>query len=177
MAASHLIIYVEEVCRAHADVKQGRVVGTVGAIKIDPGVINAVPGRAELMVDVRSITAASKRKVAELIKSRARRLAKEREITVDLLKIRDEDPVPMDPRLMALIRDTCEANAVSYEVMPSGAGHDAMQMARIAPTGMIFIPSTRGISHNPREWTHPDDICRGAQILVEAIIRAAHEQF
>ena len=49
--------------------------------------------------------------------------------------------------------------AIDYEIMPSGAGHDAMQMAKITPAGMIFIPSRRGISHNPLEWTDPDGYC------------------
>lgn len=176
VAAAHLIAYIDEVCRAHGKVEQGRVVGTVGAAKIEPGVINAVPGRAELLVDVRSITAAAKRKVSEMIKRRARRLAREKRMKVELLPIREEDPVAMHPALISLIRTTCEANDVSYEIMPSGAGHDAMQMAKITPTGMIFIPSTRGISHNPMEWTKPADICLGAQLLLEAMIRAAYGQ-
>jgi len=176
VAAGHLITYVDEVCRAHSDMKKGRLVGTVGAIKIEPGVINAVPGRAELMVDVRSITASSKRKVAKMIQSQARRIAAERRMKVELLTIRDEDPVDMDPRLISLIRTTCEERKVSFEIMPSGAGHDAMQMAKITPTGMIFIPSTNGISHNPMEWTDPEDICLGTQLLVETMIRAAHEK-
>ncbi len=61
--------------------------------------------------------------------------------------------------------------------MPSGAGHDAMQMAKITPAGMIFIPSQRGISHNPLEWTAPDDIGLGAQLLMETMIRVANERF
>ena len=176
VAASYLITYVDEICRAHADMKRGRVVGTVGAIKIEPGVINAIPGRVELLVDVRSITASSKRKVANLIKSRARKIAKEKRMKVALFTIRDEDPVDMDPRLITLIRTICEEKDLSFEIMPSGAGHDAMQMAKITATGMIFIPSTNGISHNPMEWTDPDDICLGTQLLVETMVRAAHEK-
>ena len=66
---------------------------------------------------------------------------------------------------------------IDYEIMPSGAGHDAMQMAKITPAGMIFIPSQRGISHNPLEWTDPDDIGLGAQLLMETMIRVANENF
>lgn len=174
VAAGQLITYIDEVCREHAAAEKGRVVGTVGAIKVEPGVINAIPGRAELQVDVRSITSASKRKVAGLIKRRARRIARERGVKVDLVTIRDEEPVAMHPRVIALIRALCEERNVPFEVMPSGAGHDAMQMARITPTGMIFIPSVNGVSHNPTEWTDPDDICLGTQFLVEALLRAAH---
>ena len=174
VAAGHLVTYIDEVCREHASTDKGRVVGTVGAIKVEPGVINAIPGRAELQVDVRSITSASKRKVAGLIKKRARRIARERGVKVDILTIRDEEPVAMNPGVIALIRGMCDERGISFEVMPSGAGHDAMQMAKITPTGMIFIPSTNGVSHNPTEWTDPADICLGTQLLLEALLRAAH---
>ena len=176
VAAGHLITYIDEVCREHAATDKGRVVGTVGAVKVEPGVINAIPGRAELQVDVRSITSASKRKVAGLIRKRARQLARERGVKAEILTIRDEEPVAMHPQVIALIRGMCEERGVPFEVMPSGAGHDAMQMARIAPTGMIFIPSTNGVSHNPTEWTDPEDICLGTQLLVEALLRAAHAE-
>ena len=176
VAAGYLITYIDQVCREHAAADKGRVVGTVGAVKVEPGVINAIPGRAELQVDVRSITSASKRKVAGLIRKRARQIARERGVKVDILTIRDEEPAPMHPGVIALIRCMCEERGVPFEVMPSGAGHDAMQMAKIAPTGMIFIPSTNGISHNPTEWTDPEDICLGTQLLVEALLRTAHAE-
>ena len=174
VAAGYLITYIDEVCREHAATDKGRVVGTVGAVKVEPGVINAIPGKAELQVDVRSITSASKRKVAGLIRKRARQIARERGVKAEILTIRDEEPVAMHPGMIALIRGMCEERGVPFEVMPSGAGHDAMQMARIAPTGMIFIPSTNGVSHNPTEWTDPEDICLGTQLLVEALLKAAH---
>ncbi len=174
VAAGYLITYIDEVCREHT--AKGGVVGTVGAIKVEPGVINAIPGRVELQVDVRSIDSSSKRKVAGLIRKRARRIASERGMKVEVLTIRDEEPVPLHPRVISLIRATCEERAVPFEIMPSGAGHDAMQMARITPTGMIFIPSINGVSHNPAEWTDPEDICLGAQLLVETLLRAAHAE-
>lgn len=174
VAAGHLITYIDEVCREHAATEKGRVVGTVGAVKVEPGVINAIPGRAEMQVDVRSITSGSKRKVAGRIKKRARQIARERGVKAEILTIRDEEPVPMHPGVVALIRGMCEEHEVPFEVMPSGAGHDAMQMARITPAGMIFIPSVNGVSHNPTEWTDPEDICLGTQLLVEAMLRAVH---
>ena len=101
---------------------------------------------------------------------------RERGVKAEVLTIRDEEPVPMHPGVIALIRGMCEERDVPFEVMPSGAGHDAMQMAKITPTGMIFIPSTNGVSHNPTEWTDPEDICLGTQLLVEALLRAAHAE-
>lgn len=176
VAAAHLIIYIEEVCSEYSQMDKGRVVGTVGAIKIEPGVINAIPGKADLSVDIRSISAEAKERVALLVTRRAQEIAKQKDISVEILPIRDELPVPLDKGLLPLIKKICEEQAIPYEIMPSGAGHDAMQMAKITRAGMIFIPSKRGISHSPMEWTDPEDICLGAQILLEAMMRVANEE-
>lgn len=174
VAAARLITCVDEVCREHAARDRGGVVGTVGAVEVEPGVINAIPGKVELLVDVRSVVAASKRKAARRIESQARRIARERGMEVEIRTIRDEDPVALHPRSISLIRSACEERGVPFEVMPSGAGHDAMQMAKVTPTGMIFIPSLDGVSHNPAEWTDPEDVCLGTQLLADTLARAAH---
>jgi len=176
VAAALFIEYVERICRQYSAMEKGRVVGTVGALKIEPGVINAVPGKTELSVDIRSTSAQSKDRVARLVKAQARAIARQRRISVDILTLREEDPVPLDKRLLRVTRDLCDAKAIDYEIMPSGAGHDAMQMAKITPAGMIFVPSKRGISHNPLEWTDPADIALGAQLLMETMIRVANEK-
>jgi hydantoinase/carbamoylase family amidase len=176
VAAAYLIEYIERICRKYASMAKGRVVGTVGALKIEPGVINAVPGRAELAVDIRGTSARAKNAVARRVKEEARAIAKRRGIGLELLKIREEDPVPLDRRILALTKALCSEQRIDYEIMPSGAGHDAMQMAKITPAGMIFVPSKRGISHNPLEWTHPDDITLGAQLLMETMVRVANEK-
>ena len=175
VAAAQLIEYVEKICRKFSSMEKGRVVGTVGAMKIEPGVINAVPGRAELSIDIRSTSAQAKDEVARLVKQRGAAIARDRGIAIEVLNIRAEEPVPLDKRLLRITRQLCDEKAIDYEIMPSGAGHDAMQMAKITPAGMIFIPSRRGISHNPLEWTDPDDIALGAQLLMETMIRVGNE--
>ena len=175
VAASELIVAVEKVCRRYSRVKQGRVVGTVGAMKIEPGVINAIPGRAELSVDIRSISAEAKKRVVRLVQVQIREIARRRNIGAEILPLREEEPVPLDQRLVRLLKECCEDRNIPYEVMPSGAGHDAMQMAKIAAAGMLFIPSRRGISHSPLEWSEPGDICLGAQLLLDSMIRVANE--
>ena len=176
VAASEVIVTVEKICRRHSRMEKGRVVGTVGAMKIEPGVINAIPGRAELSVDIRSITAAAKNRVVRLVQRKIGEIAKRRDLRMDILPIREEEPVPLDKRLVRLLKECCEARGVSYEVMPSGAGHDAMQMAKITPAAMLFIPSRRGISHSPLEWSEPEDICLGTQLLLDSIVRVANEK-
>jgi len=176
VASALLIGYVEKTCHKFSSMEKGRVVGTVGAMKIEPGVINAVPGKTELSIDIRSTTARSKDRVARMVKRRAQEIARRRGIGCEILPIREENPVPLDKRLLRVTQEICDQKGIDYEIMPSGAGHDAMQMAKITPAGMIFIPSLRGISHNPLEWTDPVDIGLGAQLLMETIIRVANEK-
>jgi hydantoinase/carbamoylase family amidase len=175
VAAALLIESIENTCRKFSSMAKGRVVGTVGALKLEPGVINAVPGRAELSIDIRSTSTRSKQLVARSVKRKAEAIASARQLGVEILTIREEEPVPLDRRLLKLTRSICDQRGIVYEIMPSGAGHDAMQMAKITPAAMIFIPSQRGISHNPEEWSSPDDIGLGAQLLMETMIRAANE--
>ncbi len=175
VAAAHLIIAIEEVCLNFSQLEKGRVVGTVGAIKIEPGVINAIPGKAELSVDVRSIKAEAKDHVTKLVKGKAKEIARARKVGVEFLPIRDETPVELDREIGVLLEEICKDKGLPYEVMPSGAGHDAMQLAKITRAGMIFVPSMRGISHSPMEWTSPKDICLGTQVLLDTIMRVANE--
>jgi beta-ureidopropionase / N-carbamoyl-L-amino-acid hydrolase len=175
VAASEFIVSVEKICRRYAHVEQGRVVGTVGAMKIEPGVINAIPGRAELSVDIRSISTEAKKRVVRLVQAQIREIARRRNLEAEVLPLREEEPVPLDKRLVRLLKECCEDRNIPYEVMPSGAGHDAMQMAKITAAGMLFIPSRRGISHSPLEWSEPEDICLGAQLLLDSMIRVANE--
>lgn len=177
VASASLIEYIEKVCRKFSSMEKGRVVGTVGAMKIEPGVINAVPGRTELSIDIRSTSATVKDRVAHMVKNEARAVASRRDIGVKVLTIREENPVPLDKRLLRVTQTICDQKGIDYEIMPSGAGHDAMQMAKITPAGMIFIPSRRGISHNPLEWSAPEDIALGSQLLMECIVRVANEKF
>ena len=176
VAAAALIGSVERICRRFSRMEHGRVVGTVGAMTIEPGVINAIPGRVELAVDLRSISASAKTRVVRTVRRKIQEIARRRKIGVNILPIREEEPVALDNRVVRLLRDCCEARRIPYEVMPSGAGHDAMQMAKIVPAGMLFIPSRRGISHSPQEWSDPEDICLGTQLLLDAIIRLANEK-
>ena len=175
VAASELIVAVEEICRRYSHMEKGRVVGTVGAMKIEPGVINAIPGKAELAVDIRSITTDAKKRVVRLVQAQIRQIARRRKIRAEILPLREEDPVPLDKRIIRLLQECCESRNIAYEIMPSGAGHDAMQMAKVTPAGMLFIPSRRGISHSPLEWSEPEDICLGAQLLLDSIIRIGNE--
>jgi N-carbamoyl-L-amino-acid hydrolase len=79
-------------------------------------------------------------------------------------------PAPTDPRVRAVIDEAARRLGFTTRLMPSGAGHDAQEIARIAPVGMIFIPSRDGISHSPREFSRPEDITNGANVLLQALL-------
>ena len=121
-------------------VQQGRVVGTVGAMKIEPGVINAIPGRAELSVDIRSISAEAKKRVVGLVQAQIREIAS-RNIGAEILPLREEEPVPLDQRLVRLLKECCEDRNIPYEVMPSGAVMTRCRWPRLPPPGCYLFPA------------------------------------
>lgn len=166
VTASHLVLAVEAEARKRME---RRIVGTVGILKIAPGALNVVPGRAELWVDIRGIDEASLSETAEAIVEAARRIAACEGTRVQVETVSADTPVPMDPTVIGTIEGACRRLGYAFQRMPSGAGHDAMNMARIAPAGMIFIPCRGGISHNPDEYASPDDIVRGMDVLTETL--------
>jgi len=170
VTASHLVLAVEAEAKKRTE---RRIVGTVGILKIAPGALNVVPGRAELWVDVRGIDTASLSETAEAIVEAARRIAVREGTRVQVETVSADTPVLMDSTVIGTIEEACRRLGYVFQRMPSGAGHDAMNMARIAPAGMIFIPCRGGISHNPDEYASPDDIVRGMDVLTETLAALA----
>lgn len=171
-AAAELILAVEEIAQDHAD--KGTV-GTVGVLHVEPGAINVVPGKVKMMVDVRGVNYESIMDVLREFKQEVARVADEREIHIVVDILSSERPIELNENVVALLEDICNDENVNYIVMDSGAGHDAMNMAELAPTGMIFIPCREGISHNPNEYANIDDIMKGIDVLTEAVYRLAKQ--
>lgn len=170
VTAAHLVLAVEEEARKRAE---SRIVGTVGILRVSPGALNVVPGRAELWVDIRGIDEASLVETAAAVRAAAERIAAREGTLVTVETLGTDTPVPMDATVVAAIEAACLRLGVPYQRMPSGAGHDAMNMARIAPAGMIFIPCRGGVSHNPDEYAAPADIVRGMDVLTETLAALA----
>lgn len=170
VGAARLVAFVEEVCRTERAVP---VVGTVGAIEARPGAMNVVPGEATLWVDLRSTSAPERSAVRNAVIAYAERLAAERGLAVVVETLMEDPPVTLDPEMVALLDRVAAEQGIDHQLMDSGAGHDAMQMAAITKAGMLFVPSREGISHNPREWTSVEEIATGAQVLLEATLRLA----
>ncbi|WP_373099544.1 MULTISPECIES: Zn-dependent hydrolase [Pasteurellaceae] len=151
-------------------------VATVGNLTAKPGVMNVVPGRAELLVDIRGIHTPARESVFNTLQQEMERIAEKRGLTITLQLISSDPPVLLAEPLIQHIRQVTETLGYAYEIMPSGAGHDAMHMAKLCPTGMIFVPSKNGISHNPQEFTRWEDIEAGATVLQRVVLEQAEIQ-
>lgn len=167
VAAAHLVLAVQSLA---AD---GHVqTATTGVVRTGPGVRNIVPGRAVLGVDVRDTEQHRITGALERLADAARAVAQLTGTTVELCPGPVIAPVPADPWLAGCVAAAAGELGVPPHSLHSGAGHDAQIMARLAPTAMIFIPSTGGLSHCPQEASTPDDLVLGADTLLRALIRA-----
>ncbi len=163
--------FIEAVNRVATSVP-GRQVGTVGRIQALPGAPNVIPGKVVLSLELRDLDAAKIAMLYERIRADASRIAETSGTTFDFKPINVNRPAPTDPRLREIIAASARGLGLSTKLMPSGAGHDAQDMARLSPVGMIFVPSVGGISHSPREFSRPDDITNGANVLLGAVMGA-----
>jgi len=155
----------------------GHQVCTVGKIDIHPNLINVVPKSALLTLDIRNtdelILQRAESEVAEFMKA----LADAEGVSITTRILARFEPVVFDPRVIDLIESLTESHGHSVMRMPSGAGHDAQMLARVCPSSMIFTPSVLGISHNPAEFTEPDDLIDGTNILLDTMWQLAHMNF
>ena len=169
LGAAELALALEQ-----AAIKAGHsTVATAGNLTAKPGVMNVVPGYAELLVDIRGTHIDARDSVFEDLQQQIQRVAAERGLEIELQLISKDKPVQLDAQMVELLTNITQNLGYSYEVMPSGAGHDAMHLATLCPTGMIFVPSHLGISHNPLEFTSWEDIEAGIRVLQQAILKQA----
>jgi len=166
-AASRAILVVREEVRR----EPGRQVGTVGWIKAEPGAVNVIPGRAQFPVELRDLDAAKIDQVAARILQRFDAIGKEENVQIVCTPPDLHAPALTTPAFREAIRASAADAGLKTLDLPSGAGHDAQNVARFAPVGMIFVPSRGGISHSPLEYTAPDQAANGAEVLYRTILR------
>lgn len=150
----------------------GRQVGTVGRLHVLPGAANVIAGQVRCSLELRDLDGRVIERLFENIRAEAAAIATATGTTFAYADLHQTVPAPSDARMRALIKDAADALGLSTRVMPSGAGHDAQAIAQLGPMGMIFVPSVAGISHSPKEYSHPADIERGADVLLGAVIAA-----
>jgi N-carbamoyl-L-amino-acid hydrolase len=168
LAAAKLTVMVNEVVRS----MPGRQVGTVGRLITTPGTVNIIPGRVVLTIDLRDLSTEKLRLLTTRFREEGRRIATQTGTTVEFREMSTNEPALADPRLKQIIAESARALGLRTLDLPSAAGHDAQEIARIAPVGMIFTPSVGGISHSPREFTRPEHVVSGANVLLHSVLAA-----
>lgn len=172
ISGAKLILAVEAAATAEKD---NGTVGTVGVVDVEPSSINVVPGGVTLWVDVRGVNNESIARTLEAIKAEANAVAENDGVVIEFEMLTADKPVALSEELAKKAEAICEADGIDYLHMNSGAGHDAMHMAKLAPTTMIFIPCKEGISHNPAEFAKLEDICRAVEVLARLLESEANE--
>lgn len=149
----------------------GRQVATVGRIRAEPGAPNVIPGRVVMSLEVRDLEVQKIQQVFDMIEAQAARIAEARQTPIRFEEIDVAlEPAPTDERMREIIAAAATKLGLSRKLMPSGAGHDAQDMTHITPTGMIFVPSVAGISHSPEEYTIPEDLANGVNVLLHTVL-------
>ena len=148
----------------------GAQVGTVGAIDLDPNLVNVVSRKAVFTVDLRNTEEALLQEAEARLARHLEEIAEAEGVTITTRRLARFEPVTFDPRVIDLVEDTARAEGHNVRRLPAGAGHDAQMFARVCPTGMVFTPSVKGISHNPKEHTEPADLEAGANVLLQVLL-------
>ena len=149
-------------------------VATVGRLELHPDLVNVVAGSAVLTVDLRntdeSLLQGAEADLAGFVDD----LAAAEGVEITDRSLARFEPVVFDERVVDIVAATAERLGHTVNRMPSGAGHDAQMLARVCPTGMVFVPSRDGISHNPAEHTDADDLMAGADVLLQVMLAVDH---
>lgn len=166
VAAAEVIIAVREMA-LH---QPGHPVATVGYLNVLPNAVNIVPGRVDLSVDIRDLSRNGLLTLEARLHREAQRIADRHGVTVTFCPLLCVEPTPATPAIQGAIAKVCDHLALDYQVLPSRAGHDALEMGRITDMGMIFVPSQEGISHSGAEYTAPEHCIQGATVLLHTFL-------
>ncbi len=168
LAAAKFVVAVNEAIRA----EPGRQVATVGRLIPSPNTRNVIPGQVALSVDLRDLDSAKLARFSTAFERLGREIGAATGTTFAFAQSIGSELALADERVMGWIEAGADSLGLTRQRMRSGAGHDAQEVALIAPMGMIFVPSVGGISHSPKEFTKPEDVAKGADVLLNAVIAA-----
>jgi N-carbamoyl-L-amino-acid hydrolase len=166
VAASRFIVAVHETLRTGNFCR----VGTVGKIEVHPNARNVVPETVWLTLGLRDMDVERIDRTADHLRNRALGIGEHSGVRFEIEERERMAPAHSDEQILGAIRNAADRLQLSHRGMPSGAGHDAQMMARIAPMGMIFVPSAEGISHSGKEFTSPEDCANGTNVLLQTIL-------
>ncbi len=166
LAGAELALAVE---RAALDTGSVDTVATTGLFQVHPGAVNSVPSRVQIEIDARDINGARRDAVVEAIQKAAADIETRRKVTFHLEILNADPPATCAPLVVNALETACREIEAPFQKMVSRAYHDALFMARVCPIGMLFIPSRGGISHRPDEYSAPEDIARGTDVLARTL--------
>jgi N-carbamoyl-L-amino-acid hydrolase len=146
---------------------------TCGMIKYFPNAINVIPGKAVLTVDLRNSSEAGLAEAERQLKACSKEIEISENVSVEVKMLEKVAAVEFDKNVVSTLEQVAASLGVQFRRMISGAGHDAQLMARICPTAMIFIPSIGGISHSPEEYSSPEALADGGNVLLHALLSLA----
>ncbi|WP_099361621.1 M20 family metallo-hydrolase [Fredinandcohnia onubensis] len=167
LGASEIALELEKIAKEE---QQYGTVATVGVMDVHAGAMNVVPGEVDIKVDIRSTSVESRQRVLDHLHKTIQALETNRQLEIVSNEIISEEPVLLSKEINNITESICESLNLSYQKMASGAGHDAMNMTKLCPTGLIFVPSVDGLSHHPDEYTELEDIMTGIDVLEELIV-------
>ena len=168
LAAAKFTVAVNDAIRSES----GRQVATVGRLNVTPNTTNVIPGQVVLTVDLRDLDQSKIDRFTTRFEQIAREIGAATSTKFAFTQLVNSAPAISDSRILNVIESSATALGLSHQRMPSGAGHDAQEVAHIAPMAMIFVPSVGGISHSPKEFSRADDIANGANVLMNAVMAA-----
>jgi allantoate deiminase len=168
VAAAEMVQMIEREAK-----KTGTTVATVGKLSVLPGGINIIPGSVEFTLDLRDISQEVSDGVEAQIFKEFDRICQERGVELQTEILQRIPPAPCSYEFQKAAQEACEQLGLIHFTLPSGAGHDAMQMINICPIGMIFVRSKDGVSHNPAEWSTPEDCADGTNVLYHTLLDLA----
>ena len=172
-AAAELTVFVRQLASRYG----GDQVCTVGKIDLHPNLTNVVASRATLTLDVRNTDETILQKAEAEIAVFCMALAEREQVTITRRVLVRFEPVIFHDRVIEIVESTARTRGDSVQRMASGAGHDAQMLARMCPSGMIFVPSHKGLSHNVNEHTDEADLVAGANILLDVMLQLSSETF
>ncbi|HSE20796.1 MAG TPA: Zn-dependent hydrolase [Pyrinomonadaceae bacterium] len=162
--------YIEAVNRIVTSIP-GRQVGTVGKIQAFPGAYNIIPGKVITSLGLRDLDAAKVQTMFEKIQGEVRQIENASGTKFEFKQVSVSQPALTNTMIRKTIDDTAKQLGLSTKSLPSGAGHDAQEIAELGPVGMIFVPSRDGISHSPREFTRPEEVTNGTNVLLQSLLK------
>jgi allantoate deiminase len=151
----------------------GTSVGTVGQLSLEPGGINIIPGRVEFSLDLRDIDEEVRDRVEARILGGADEISERRGVGLEIQTLQRLAPAPCSELVKNAMARACERLGIRAHALPSGAGHDGMQLTDLCPMGMIFVRSKDGVSHSPEEWSTKEDCAKGGDALYWTVLDLA----